>query len=99
MVNSTQLVSACEQNPAENCSEEDVTLLLLLREMVRTSRSLTDQVITSHTPATVAVKRTADPLRTAALAGSSVSPWDRTEDKRSKCETVDSTSHTHTGCV
>lgn len=94
-VNSTQLVSG-EQKAAENCSEEDVTLVLLLRDTVRTSRSFTCQVMTSHGPATVALKPTADPLRTAALAGSSVSPCDRTGDKGSTWGTV-STNHTHTG--
>lgn len=79
MVNSTQLVS-WEQSRAENCSEDDVTLLLLLT--ARTSKLLTLQVITSQIPGTVALKRTVELLRTAVLVGSRMKSWDRTEHKK-----------------
>lgn len=91
MVNSTQLVSAGQQKLAENCSE-DVVTFRLLAEMVRTSKLLTSQVITSHAPATVALNRSADPLRTTALVGSSVSPWVTTEHKESKRESFQNKS-------
>lgn len=81
MVKATQPVSLCEQNPAENCSEDAVTLVVLLGATVRTSRPLTCQVITCHGPGTVALNRTVASLRTAVLAGSSTKSWARTEQE------------------
>lgn len=68
MMKSTQLVSPLEQNVAENCPGDEVMLLSM--RTVRTSSPRTFQVMTLHSPSTVALNRTSEPCSTAEVSGS-----------------------------